>query len=559
MRIIYSWFSFLLLPVFLWGCSSSSAPLPLTVSSSIQTSQGQEALATVSPPREIILTFSEPLFSDTVPGNVSLQVVKNSGVVALASPVVEVLTTAQAPHQVIIRTRDGNPLPSGEKYQLVAGSGVRGVSGSVMHQEYVRYFATDYEFTRQPLRDLDTTRTITVVISDLHMGDQRSIDSGYGWTIKNRAKLVSFLKLLRQQPNIKELVIAGDLFDEWVAPMAYDTFNGATQSGFVDMIVAANGAVFAAVNDLITDGLITVIYVPGNHDMLATSADLQRVLPGITEARDAQGLGAYTPAALPELVIEHGHRYDFFNAPDPISNRDITKTDSILSPGFFVAKISATSDLEKGVTKYYREALSGKYGSADTADYFSYWVAWQLIMSQKPVTESWGAKIIKTGIDGYSASYAINDLIPQHDSSGGAPLDVLLYKDIVNTWWDQRQTGNMIPAPIPAVVAIAAGAINPVLDAQSTVQYFSNSSSTTRIVVFGHTHQATLLSVLDHQSRWSIYANSGAWVDTSAYPTCTFVTIIPQKASGATTETVTVYQYVDDTTITKIASGTISN
>jgi UDP-2,3-diacylglucosamine pyrophosphatase LpxH len=549
----------LLLPIFLWGCSSSSAPLPLTVSSSIQTSQGQETLATVSPPREIILTFSEPLFSATVPGNVSLQVVKTSGVVALTSPVVEVVTSAQAPHQVTIRTRDGNPLPSGEKYQLVVESGVRGLSGSFMPQKYLRHFATDYEFTRHSLVELDTTRTITVVISDLHLGDQRSINDGYGWTIKNRAKLVSFLQMLRQQPNVKELVIAGDLFDEWVAPMDYDTFNGATESGFVDMIVAANGPVFAALNDLISDGLIMVIYVPGNHDMLTTTADLQRVLPGITEARDAQGLGAYTPTALPELVIEHGHRYDFFNAPDPISNRDITRTDSILSPGFFVSRISTTSDLEKGVTKFYREVLTGQSGSADTAYYFSYWVAWQLIMSQKPVKESWDAKIIKTGVDGYSAPYAINDLIPQHDSSDSAPLDVLLYKDIVNTWWDQRQTVNSVPVQISADVAIAAGAINPVLDSQSTVQYFSNSSSNKRIVVFGHTHQAKLLPVLDHQSHWSIYANSGTWVDTSANPTCTFVTIIPRKTNGATTETVTVYQYVDDTTITKIASGAISN
>ena len=112
---------------------------------------------------------------------------------------------------------------------------------------------------------------------------------------------------------------------------------------------------------------------------------------------------------------------------------------------------------------------------------------------------------------------------------------------------------------IPADAALAAGAINPVLDAQSTVQYFSNSSSNKRIVVFGHTHQAKLLSVLDHQSHWSIYANSGTWVDSSANPTCTFVTIIPRKTNGATVETVTVYQYGDDNTITKLASGAISN
>ncbi|MEI8190319.1 MAG: metallophosphoesterase [candidate division NC10 bacterium] len=559
MRICCRLLSSLLLPLFLWGCSSSSDSQPLTVSFSIQTSQDQEALATVSPPREIILSFSEPLLSGTVPGNVSLQVVKTSGAAALTSPVVEVVTSAEAPHQVLIRTRDGAPLPSGEKYKLVVGSGVRGVSGAIMLQEYTRYFATDYDFARQSLDGLGDTRTITVVISDLHLGDQRSIDEGYGWTIKNRAKLVGFLKMLRQQPNIKELAIAGDLFDEWVAPMDYDTFNGATESGFVDMIVTANGPVFDALNDIIRDGLIAVIYVPGNHDMLAVSADLQRVFPGITEARDAQGLGAYTPAALPEVVIEHGHRYDFFNAPDPISNRDITKTDSILSPGFFVSKIATTSDLETGVRKFYREALTGQYGSADTTHYFSYWVAWQLIMSQKPVKESWDAKIIKTAIDGYSALYAINDLIPQYDAPDGAPLDVLLYKDIVNTWWDMRQTSNMVPVKILADVAIAAGAINLALDAQSTVQYFLNSSSNKRIVVFGHTHKAKLSYALDHQLHWSIYANSGAWVDVSDNPTCTFVTIIPQKANGATTETVTVYQYSDDTTITKIASGAISN
>jgi hypothetical protein len=78
-------------------------------------------------------------------------------------------------------------------------------------------------------------------------------------------------------------------------------------------------------------------------------------------------------------------------------------------------------------------------------------------------------------------------------------------------------------------------------------------------VVFGHTHQAKLFYSLDHRARWSIYANSGAWVDNSAYPTCTFVTIIPKKENGATTDTVTVYQYVDDNTINKISSGAISN
>jgi UDP-2,3-diacylglucosamine pyrophosphatase LpxH len=107
-------------------------------------------------------------------------------------------------------------------------------------------------------------------------------------------------------------------------------------------------------------------------------------------------------------------------------------------------------------------------------------------------------------------------------------------------------------------VAIAAGAFNPVLDAQSTFQYFMNTESNKRIVVFGHTHHAELLSILNHQDLWSIYANSGAWVD-NADPSCTFVSIFPQQDNGAVTTTVTVYQYIDDNNIVKIKSAAIVN
>lgn len=541
----------------IWGCSSSTDTQPLTVTASIQTSEAQESLIAVDPPNEIILEFSEPLDMATVEGNVNLQVVKTGGALVSVDPPIEVVTDTQQPNLLIIKTKDGSKLPSGEEYRLVVASGVSSAGGDTMAQEYVRYFATDYNLSLGTIAELGNNRTITVVISDIHLGDQRSIDRGYGWFIKNRDKLVSFLNLVRQRPNVKELVIAGDLLDEWVAPMAEDTFNGTTQSGFVDLIVAANRPVIDAFNAIIKEGKIKVIYVPGNHDMLVTSADIQRVFPGMAEARDAQGLGTHTPTDRPELVIEHGHRYDFFNAPDPISNRSITKTASILPPGFFVTKIASSSDLEKGLPLYYRDGLSEQYSSSQPGYYITYWAAWQLIMTQKPVKDSWDAKIIKTGIDGYSDAYAIYDLIPRHDSDS-APLDVTLYKDIVNTWWDQRQTANNVPIKVLAEVAIAAGAINPALDAQSIVQYFLNTSSNKRIVVFGHTHDAGLFSTLNHKLHWSVYANSGTWVDNSKV-SCTFVTIIPKKDNGATTDTVTVYQYVDDNTMKKIKSSAIRN
>jgi hypothetical protein len=134
---------------------------------------------------------------------------------------------------------------------------------------------------------------------------------------------------------------------------------------------------------------------------------------------------------------------------------------------------------------------------------------------------------------------------------------VNLYKGILDTWYD-RQAGNKVPVPILPEIAIAAGALNPVLDAQSITQYFLNIFSNKRIVVFGHTHSAGIFTIVNHELKGAIYANSGTWVD-NGNPSCTFVAIIPQKDNEASTETVTVYQYVDDENINKIKSAAIIN
>jgi UDP-2,3-diacylglucosamine pyrophosphatase LpxH len=534
-----------------WGCSSS--PQTLTVKANIATTETAEVMPAVGPANEIILDFSEALDKKTVENMVSLYALKAGG---LEEEPLAFGYDAQNPNRLIVRTGNGANLTSGEAYKLVVRRGILSTGGRTLAQDFIGYFATDYNlgYTAEPIVELDNTRTIIVVISDIHLGDRRSIDEKYGWFNNNTPKLLSFLNYLRQSPHVRELVIAGDTFDEWVAPMAADTFNGVSQSQFVDMIAAANQSVINAVNNIIAEGNIRVTYVPGNHDMLVESKDVQRVFPGITEARDARGLGACTPLDRPEIIIEHGHRYDFFNAPDPISNRSITKIASIMPPGFFVSKIAATSDQERGRSVFIRQQLSGI--AAASQHYLSYWAAWQLIMLQKPVQESWKDKIIKTGIDGYTDMYAIDDLIPYHQSDNG-PLDVNLYKGIVATWYERQQSNN-VAVPILAEIAIAAGAFNPALDAQAIEQYFWNKSSGKRIVVFGHTHSAGLYTFINSQLRGTIYANSGTWVD-NGNPTCTFAAIIPQKDQQSVTETVTVYQYEDENNIKKLKSAAITN
>ncbi len=543
------------LPLLLLACdTSSSTPQPLTMTMSIATSDVQQAPATVAPVNAVILEFSAPIYFSTVGDNVLLQVVKTGQRLMALENQLEIVTNPQNPCRVTIRTKNGENLPSGELYQITVRKGLLSVTGQTLTKDVVRFFATDYDFAMPLIPELSESRSVIVVISDTHLGDARSISEGYGWLIKNRDKLVAFLNLVRQRPHVKELVIAGDFFDEWVAPMDHATFDNTDQSGFVDLIAAANMPIIDAINGIIGDGLIKVTKIPGNHDMLVQPTDVQRIFPGIQEARDAQGLGAYTPDGYPGIIIEHGHRYDFFNAPDMISNRSITQTDSILPPGFFVSKIASTSDKEHQRSSFYRQDVTNSKATEAGSHYLSYWAAWELIMLQKPVNESWDDTIIKTVIDGYTTDYAINDLIPRHESSTG-PLDVNLYKGIIDNW-NLRQQGNQVSVSILADVAIAAGAINPVLDGQSISQYFLNSASGKRLVVFGHTHQARLFSALNHQGLWAVYANSGAWVD-NATPSCTFVSIFPKTDNGAVTTTVTVYQYIDDNNIMKINSAAI--
>jgi UDP-2,3-diacylglucosamine pyrophosphatase LpxH len=389
-------------------------------------------------------------------------------------------------------------------------------------------------------------KTQVVVISDLHLGDQRSIDDGYGWFINNEDLLSAFLNDLTARAAVKELVIAGDMFDEWVAPMQYDAFNGfgpdqAGESRFVDSIVAAHPGVINAVKSVIASG-IKVTYIPGNHDMLVTEDDINRIFPGIFQQRDAAGLGAYSPEGLPEVIIEHSHRYDFFNAPDmysnkiPVSPENYTNNPAAtLPPGFFVSKIAASHGLE--YPSLPAMAAANQFQSGP----FLYWAAWKLVMSQIPVPDDPNAKIIKTGIDGYTDVYAINDLIPQ--TEGLTIKQPLLYKSIEDNW-QSRQAANRVNVPISVASGLLVGSVNSWCDLQASTQYFFHDSSK-RIVIFGHTHHATLGFRLNTKLQKCLYANSGTWID-KGNPSRSFVVIDPeQQSNGSVNEYVTVYQYTD--------------
>jgi hypothetical protein len=288
--------------------------------------------------------------------------------------------------------------------------------------------------------------------------------------------------------------------------------------------------------------------------MLVTEADVERLFPGMNQARDATGLGRYSPMGHDEVVIEHGHRYDFFNAPAPLANPDIAG--SILPPGYFVSKVASTSDREHGRKPGVSSPLAGLDAGVTTqsgGEYVLYGIAWAAILAAKPIDPPGVERTIATQVDGFTRSYPLSDLLPYFD---GSQLDVNLYPHI-ETKWTARAEANGVSEPIDVPIAIANSALNRLLDVQSAWQYFMPPGSTRRIVVFGHTHDVRLDATVNHAEQPCIYANSGTWIDAHpAESSLTFVSIAPPHA-GSDVTIVTTWRFVPTGDPVKLASAAI--
>jgi UDP-2,3-diacylglucosamine pyrophosphatase LpxH len=396
-------------------------------------------------------------------------------------------------------------------------------------------------------------RNMIVVISDLHLG----ADLAYAECMNNLGALEKLLKQIKASPDVKELVIAGDLLDEWFVPATINTYQGKDQSDFVQHIAATNKGVFDAINSIIKEGYILFTYVPGNHDLTITAANIESVLPGINQARDeVLGLGTYSPVDYPKIAIEHGHRYNFFCAPDPVSNQDIAPG-TIMPPGYFFTRIAAlyktqNHQLPVNTLPVVTENISG----GESQDLlFRYWKKWAFTMSMFPLTNRYDEEIIQTNLNGFTGNYSVNDLIPSQSSPGGF-IHLDLFNGIQESW-DERQTYNNVPIHISTARAIDSVISVTETDYQANLQYFMNPASDKRIVVFGHTHEPKIVATEKFDNKKCIYANSGTWIDHNPNKTTmNFVVITPQSADPSSLTLVKLYNFENEV-VTKMDEGSL--
>lgn len=354
-----------------------------------------------------------------------------------------------------------------------------------------------------------------LVISDLHLGS----DLSYSQTVKHLKRLEQFLNEVRQSKTVKELVIAGDMLDDWYVPTRLDTYGGGSQADFVRKSVKTNQGVFDVLNGIIGDKKVKLTYIPGNHDMGFTAANLTIALPGVNQARDAGnkfGVGIYYPDDYPEIAIEHGHRYDFFCAITPGAN-EAEAPGALLPPGYFFARIAAnsfTNPTSKATSTKVPEVKLYQPQHPEQYSKYVYYTLWKQVIEEVIyVNDNFSNPIFTTNIGNYTKTYSINDILPRNDASDGS-IQIKLYNDLfTQANWNERQQYNNVKVLNPIDSAIVGSLKTNFIDEQSNVQYFQNPESNVRLVVFGHTHEPMIKNYTNKSGKPCLYVNSGTWED----------------------------------------------
>ncbi len=348
------------------------------------------------------------------------------------------------------------------------------------------------------------TRDKIVVISDIHLG----IEDKYTEMLKNRPLLIEFLQRLQSTKDVRELVIAGDFLDEWYLPVYYPSYTD--QSQFYKDVIDNNQGVIDELNNVIDSG-IKLVYVIGNHDMTLEAGVLKEAIPDIVQVTDAEGLGAYYTGDRNEIVIEHGHRYDVFSAPDSVTNAELCgNEDTILPAGYFYARYAATWVLEDYPTvEKDLPVVTDVPDKTDTDQYgaYIYYSLLKDISTRITPNEGLDEKIFDIHIAGFDDAYTYLDFYPAQQADGTISAPVL-YKNIQRTW-EERQTINNVKVPNSFIEAVS-GTLNwEYFFRQAKAQYLENPDENVDVVVFGHTHVPTYKDA----GNGKCYLNDGTWID----------------------------------------------
>lgn len=466
----------------------------------------------------IEMEFSQPVDPATVEGNI-----------CFSDPVKNLDTACSliiSGRIVVLKFNAGFELDEGLKYFITLTTKLKSLSGASFATNRILEFRTSSLYEGSGT----TGRDAILCISDIHMGEARGTDEKYCWFNENQKALTELLDDVIDGKQVREVLILGDLFDEWTIPyrdLPFDTASGIRDSrDFFRSVATApvNKPVIDRLRAIAADATMKLVYIPGNHDMLLDRQTLEEIIPGVMWQEDSRGLGRYSP--LPEIVTEHGHRYDFFCCPQPLINPG-----KILPPGFFVSRLDAEGQKEQNALK--------RISANDAQSGLEFLLAWTVVYEYLVVKYAMtahpdSANILMTGIDGYPGPCSFNGIRD-------------MYNATIEEQWPATQAANGVPLSIPVTMALLNSRSDLFLTA--VYEYMSMLAPVKyRVVVFGHTHDPVLKVFSNGTEPAGIYANSGSWInqELSSKPVRTYLLIWPGSFTGTAQDRVGLYQFNAD-------------
>lgn len=571
--------------LFMTGCgmdgttsaSSDASPSTSSLQQSTAASLTESGTQLGSQSTDFNLTFNESIDTTLFTGD-SIKLKDQSGYVSEDSYDVR-LNYADSTHKTVnVIFRDGYRLQPGWKYTIEIQPSAWFNAASNHYIDFITAPISPFENLSTGVSGSNTSlaadaaapqRTQIIVISDIHMNDARSTSGSYGWFNENSALLTEFLQYIRDSLTVSQLVIAGDLFDNWVVPLnsePYDSSSGITDDlGYFQSVASnpVNSGSVAMINQIADAGNIKVVYVPGNHDMLFTEDICKTIFPNVVWAGgNTSGWGVYEIGV--DIVIEHGHRFDFNNAPmDP----NHSYQSSLIPPGYFIARLAATNidayltwwsdnhsfwdEIGDGIEEFGSSLWSVAESVANTtyaSPVFvsSYYAALEKLIPFDSFLGQYYAQC--NGFGGFSGDYKLQSVA---NSYSDAQIDNL---------WPERQVYNGLTEYQNELQAILNGTGWDSwgdLYNSSFMQY-----SDKKVVVVGHTHGA---QIKRFPLSSSIFANSGTWIDQdlvttqagSQYETATYICIDNASSNGSEVHTVTLYKYESDGSSANLISTSV--
>ncbi|NOX87100.1 MAG: hypothetical protein GXO86_14260 [Chlorobi bacterium] len=475
--------------------------------------------------RSIELEFNKPLNPATVDGNLSFY--DKSGALD------DRYSLEVSGNMILLVFKSDFQLHDAWQYFIEISPGLKSADGqSLAGNATLEIRTLSYPLPSSDLIGADSTeRNSIACISDLHLGDERANENNYCWFGKNKAALENFLDYVVNSHQFRKLVIMGDLFDEWLVPYTISPFDpqvNINSSSDYFHAVASNPVNTGIINRLKNIALnenIELVYIPGNHDMLLTREIMDEIIPHLTWAGkdETPGLGYYSP--MEEIIMEHGHRYDFFNCPQSLVNPGHQ-----LPPGYFVSRLYAQGMMDKGNVLKSANQTSGSF-EFETAWTLAY--LYTIAHFDMPLPQDDSANILMGGIDDYSNPMSFN----------GAKK---MYAENIEELWPETQTKNKVPVPTECCFHAIWNGHSDLWSAAMT-QYILQPPApvTYKVIAFGHTHQPELKTYVAAGEILNVYANSGSWLDEDAsdYKVRTFLTIKPAAWTGSQLDVVSLYQY----------------